>query len=328
MDMPRTTAALLFASALTLAGCGAAESEAGTASPAAGAAGTGATVVATTTIWGSVAGQVAECAGGSVTTLMPVGTDPHDYTPSSADVATVVGADLVIANGLGLEEGLSSALASAAEDGATVFEVAPLLDPLPLAEGDQHAEEEAVAEGEAHAEDGLDPHVWLDAARVATAAELIGTQLATTTGDAAYEACGAQVAADIRATDEQVRTTLAAVPADKRILITDHDALGYFAAAYDFDIAGVVIPGGSTLAEPSSAELAALAATVEQSGVSAIFANSANPSALVDALAAEVGNVEVVELYIDSLGEPGSGADTYQGLMTTDAQRVADALAG
>lgn len=328
---PRTssaTAALVLASALALAGCGGSESGAGAGSPATGAEGSGATVVATTTIWGSVAGQVAECAGGSVTTLMPVGTDPHDYTPSSADVATVVGADVVIANGLGLEEGLSSALASAAQDGATVFEVAPQLDPLPLAADTPEASAEAAAEGEAHSEGGLDPHVWLDAARVATAAELIGKQLATTTGDAAYETCGTEVAAEIRATDEQVRATLAAVPADKRILVTDHDALGYFAAAYDFDIAGVVIPGGSTLAEPSSAELAALATTVEQSGVSAIFANSANPSALVDALAAEVGDVEVVELYVDSLGEPGSGADTYQGLMTTDAQRVADALAG
>lgn len=324
------SSALTLTAALTLVACGTAGDDSN------GAADGGATVVATTTIWGNVAEQVAECAGGTVTTLMPVGADPHDFTPSSADIATVVGADLVIANGLGLEEGLTSALDSAAQDGATVLEVAPLLNPLPLAEDDGHAEEEAVAEsgaaaateGEGHSESGLDPHVWLDAARAATAAELIGKELATTTGDAAYEKCGTDVAAELRATDEQVRATLAAVPADKRILVTDHDALGYLAAAYDFDIAGVVVPGGSTLAEPSSAELATLAATVEQAGVPAIFANSANPSALVDALAGEVGDVEVVELYVDSLGEPGSGADTYQGMMTTDAQRIADALAG
>ena len=115
---------------------------------------------------------------------------------------------------------------------------------------------------------------------------------------------------------------------EKRILVTDHDALEYFAAAYGYEVAGTVVPGGSTLAEPSSAELAALAATVQAAGVPAIFANVANPQALVDALAAEAGDVEVVELYIGSLGPAGSGADTYQTMMTTNAQRISDALAG
>ena len=115
---------------------------------------------------------------------------------------------------------------------------------------------------------------------------------------------------------------------EKRILVTDHDALGYFAAAYGYNVAGTVVPGGSTLAEPSSAELAALAATVQETGVPAIFANTANPQALVDALAAEVGDVEVVDLYVGSLGPAGSGADTYQPMMTTNAQRISDALAG
>ena len=92
-------------------------------------------MVATTTIWGDLTRQIVECAGaGEVTTLMPVGTDPHDYSPSSQDVASMVSADLVIANGLGLEEGLAQSIESAKSDGATVFEVAPQLDPLPFGE--------------------------------------------------------------------------------------------------------------------------------------------------------------------------------------------------
>ncbi len=300
-------------------------------------------MVATTTIWGDISSQIAECAGGSVTTLMPIGADPHDFTPSSEQVATMVGADLVIANGLGLEEGLESAMGSAEQDGAVVFEVAPLLDPIPFGEeGDAHSEEEgeahseeegeAEADGEAHSEEegdthgSEDPHVWLDANRVANAAELIGAEMAEVSGDAAYQDCGVQVAEEMRALNAQLVETLAAVPAGKRIMVTDHDAFEYFASAYDFEVAGVVIPGGSTLAEPSSAELAALAGTIQETGVPAVFSNTANPTALVDALAAEVGNVEVVELYVGGLGEPGSDAGTYQGMMTTNATRIADAL--
>ncbi len=302
------TAAGAAAVALGLAGCAATGGSAASESTAGLVS-----VVASTTILGSVAGQVVACGGGQVQTLMPVGADPHDYSPSSSDVAAMVEASLVVTNGLGLEEGLTSALATAKEDGATVLEVGPALDPQPL----------AGAAGSA------DPHVWLDVSRMATAATLIGDELATVTGDASYTDCGAQVSATLMGTDAEVRTILEAVPASSRILVTDHDSFGYFSRAYDFTVAGVVIPGGSTLAQPSSSELAALADTVRKAGVPAIFANTANPTALVDALARESGTqVSVVELYVGSLGPVGSGADTYEGMMLTDAQRIADALAG
>ena len=93
-------------------------------------------------------------------------------------------------------------------------------------------------------------------------------------------------------------------------------------------MAGTVVPGGSTLAEPSSAELAALTATVQETGVPAIFANTADPQALVNALASEVGDVAVVDLYVGSLAAPASEAGTYQQMMTINAQRISAALAG
>lgn len=276
-------------------------------------AGSTVSVVATTTILGSIAGQVAGCGGGAVRTLMPVGADPHDYSPSSSDVAAMVKADLVIANGLGLEETLSSALETAREDGADVLELGPALDPQPF--GDSS--------------DSEDPHVWLDVARMATAATVIGDELVKATGDAAYGDCGTKVAATLTSTDDQVRAILDAVPRASRVLVTDHDAFGYFSRAYGFTVAGAVIPGGSTLAQPSSSELTALSQKIRESGVKAIFANTANPTALIDALARESGKqIAVVELYVGSLGPAGSGADTYQGMMLTDARRIADALAG
>ncbi len=312
----RTTPVALagITAALVLAGC--ASSDTGTT--ASGSAGSGASIVATTTIWGDITRQIVECAGaGQVTTLMPVGADPHDYSPSSQDVAAMVGADLVVANGLGLEEGLQKSIESAQQDGANILEVAPLLDPIPFGgEGE-----------EAHAS-GDDPHVWLDVTRAGTAAALIGAELTRMTGNAAHTQCGEDLQAELTTLNEAVAATLATVPEDARILVTDHDAFGYFADAYDYTVAGVVIPGGSTLAEPSSAELAELTTTVAEAGVPAIFANTANPQALIDALASEVGDIEVVPLYVGSLGGPGSGAETYQDMMTTNAQLISDALRG
>jgi len=134
------------------------------------------------------------------------------------------------------------------------------------------------------------------------------------------------VADDLLATDAEVREILAAVPPESRLLITDHAAFGYFARTYDFEVLGVVVPGGSTLAEPSSAELAGLAQIIRDTGVRAIFANKADTTALVDALAAEVGQVEVVELYVGTLGPEGSGAEDYATMMLTNARLIAAAL--
>ncbi len=102
-----------------------------------------------------------------------------------------------------------------------------------------------------HGHGSQDPHFWMDVSKMATAAENIGAQLTKVTGDDKYTPCGKQVADSLRGTDKEVRATLDTVPAEKRILITDHEALGYFAQAYKFEIAGVVIPGGSTDAQAS-----------------------------------------------------------------------------
>jgi zinc/manganese transport system substrate-binding protein len=110
-------------------------------------------------------------------------------------------------------------------------------------------------------------------------------------------------------------------------MVTNHEAFGYFADRYGFEILGVVIPGGSTLAQPSSAELAGLVEVMEQSGTRAIFAETTEPTTLADAVAAELGDdVEVVELFTESLGGPGSGAETLAAMLLTNAGRISEAL--
>lgn len=315
-----------LSSALVLAACGS------NSEPAA----EGMTVVSTTTVLGDVAGQIATCGGAEAVTLMPIGTDPHDFSPSSEQVATLVSADLVVANGLGLEQGLEQALESAEADGAPVMHVAELVDPLPFGAGDHadeaHAEEEGDEAADEHGHGSEDPHFWLDMDRMARAAELIGERLAATTGNSNFISCGAEVAAEIRDAEAGMISTLDLVPQDRRILVTDHDAFGYFADRYGYEIAGTVIPGGSTLGSPSSAELADLVTTMQAEGVNTIFANTAEPETLADAVAAELSTaensvaVQVIPLYVGGLGESGSGADTYIGMMSTNAQLISEGL--
>ncbi len=322
-------AVLVPAVALALTGCGQSDSDPG-ASPRSDQSGQGQPVaVATTTQLGDITNQIARCAGSSAVTLMGVGDDPHDFEASSAQVAQMTRAPLVVTNGLGLEGGLGGAIGNAVADGARTLEVAPRLNPLPFGQADDghdHDHEATPAQDDDHGHAGDDPHVWLDAKRMAAAAGLIAGELATVTGNDAYTACGTQVADSITRTDAEVRTILKAVPANRRIMFVDHQAWGYFTTSYGFKQAGVVIPGGSTNAEPSSAQLAALVKTIKDSGVTAIFSNNAGSTRLVDAVAKEADDVKVVQLFEGSLGAPGSGADTYQSMMTTNAKLVADAL--
>ena len=331
--MRRSLLVTVAAATLVLSACGSADSSA--PQPAATPAASAVNVVATTTMLGDVVGQILSCAGGTVTVLMPAGTDPHDFSASSDQVAAMVTANLVVANGLGLEAGLTDAFENAAADGAKVFEVGPLVDPIEFGAGaHEEGHEEEGPEEEGHEEEGhehgsLDPHFWFDMNRMALAAELIGAELAESTGDGAYATCATTTAANIRTAEAGVRTALESVPADQRILVTDHEALGYLADTYGYEIAGTVIPSGTTLAEPSSADLAAIVATIKAEGVTAIFANVAQTTGLAEAVAAETGTpIKIIPLYVESLGAPDSPAATYLQMMQTNADLIASGLKG
>lgn len=273
------------------------------------------TIVATTTILGDVIRNVVN-GDAAVEELVPVGLDPHEFQPSAQQVAALQAADLVVANGLGLEEGLGDVLETAAADGANVLEVAPLLDPIPFGAQDD----------EGHGSD--DPHVWMDPLRMADAARLIGVELASLDPEGDWPARAEEYATALIAADEEIAAILDAVGPENRKMVTNHDSLGYFALRYRFDIVGIVIPGGSTLADPSSAELAELVAVIEREGVKAIFVETTQPSTLAETVAAEAGeDVQIVELHTGSLGAPGSGADTLIDMLVTNAQIVAEASA-
>jgi zinc/manganese transport system substrate-binding protein len=255
--------------------------------------------VATTTILGDVAGNVAG-RDADVEVLMPIGASPHGFVPSSQQVAKIYTADLVVANGLDLEAGLADVLDAAKGDGVNVLEVAPHLDPLPFGDGDD-----------------LDPHVWMDPVRMMETAALIATELTAVAPSVDWKGNADAYAAELQSTHNTIQ----------QLLVTNHDSLGYFADRYGFVVIGTVIPGGSSLGDPSSADLAELVAVISRGQSPAIFAESTEPQALADAVAAEGGaNVAVVELFTGSLSEPGTAADTLVGMLLVDAERIARAL--
>lgn len=318
--------ASLIAAVLVLAACG---------SGNAGAPGDDGTltVVATTTILGDVVSNVVGD-GGNVEVIMPVGVDAHDFQASSQQVAMMSTADLVVAVGLGLEEGLHDALDSAESDGVPVFEVAPLLDPIPFGEHENGAsvcdpatEHEDESESDEHEQGSCDPHVWMDPLRMAEAARLIATELEDVSPDGGWAERAEDYAAELTETNEQIVEKLSAVPEDRRAMVTNHEALGYFAELYDFEIVGVVIPGGSTLGDPSSSELAELVEVINREQVPAIFTDLSSPTGLAEAVSEEADDeVAVVPLSTESLGEPGSDADTLIGMLTSNAEAIAEAL--
>lgn len=265
-------------------------------------------VVASTSIWG----QVVEAVVGDdaeLTVLMPVGADAHDFQLSSSQAALLATADLVVVNGLGLEEGMLDALRAAEAEGANVLEVGASLDPTTLVEGE------------------FDPHVWMDPLRVARAADLVAEEMSSLLADVDWKTRADVFTARMVATDVEIQEILAVVPAADRKLVTNHEALGYFADRYGFEVIGSVIPGPTTLDQPSSAELAALVATMRVAGVTVVFAETSDSAALAEAVAAELGEeAQVVALFTESLGPPGSGADTVAGMLVSNARLIAGAL--
>ena len=267
----------------------------------------GVEVVATTTILGDLLAELVGDAG-TVTTLMGIGADPHEFQASAVQAESLREADLVVASGYGLEEGLEDVLDAARDDGANVVEAGSEITPLA----------------------GPDPHWWQDPQRTAAVVRSLAGRLATADGDledAVWEQRGAELAESIEEVDGELTAGFGAIPEDRRVLVTNHDAFGYFAEHFGFTIVGTVIPGGDTLAEPGAADLEALVDAIREHDAPAIFVETTSPTRLADAVAAEVGReISVVELFSDSIGQEGSGAETYLDVMRTNAQRITDAL--
>ena len=283
------------------------------------------TVVVTTNILGEIVEQLVGDEF-EVVTIMPVGSDPHDFQASAQQVAQIGSADVVIVNGAGFEEGLLDVIDAAERDGVLVFEAISAIETIEFG-ASEHAEHDDDDEHDGDEHDGDDPHFFTDPARMALAAEAIVEFLIANVDGAVLEDAPAYVA-ELEALDTEVEGILTDISAERRVMLTNHEVFGYFADRYGFEVIGTVIPSGTTVDGASAQELVELAEVIEHERVPAIFADTSSSDELAATLAAEVGGIEVVELFSESLGAVGSGGDTYLAMVRTNAERIAQALEG
>lgn len=268
------------------------------------------TVVATTTVFADL---VREAGGAAVrvTSLVPAGGDPHTYAPTPSDVRSVAGADVVVMNGLGVDDWLKPLLAEAKRPLSALVELGP----------DQPGVTYLAGVGGAGS---VNPHLWLNVAYAELYVERIvaALQAAAPAKAAALQASGDVYLARLAALDGAIRAQIATLPAANRKLVSYHDAFPYFAAAYGLTIVGTVVPGPGQ--DPSAGQVVALINTIRANGVKAIFGEAQFNPKVEQQLAAEAGVNVVSNLYNDALGAPP--VDTYEAMMRWNADRVVEAL--
>jgi manganese/iron transport system substrate-binding protein len=264
-------------------------------------------IVATTTIVADVVSQVAGDLV-RVDTLLPAGIDPHSFDPTPQDMAKISDADLIFANGAGLETFLDNLVENAAAE-SRVVHVSEGVDFIETGH-DQHEDEDDLEEGHRHT--GVDPHTWTDPNNVIVWVANIERQLAELdpANKQIYADNTAAYTVELEELDAWVRQQVSQVPAAERRIVSDHLLFGYFVRQYGFIQVGALIPGYSTLAEPSARELAALEDAVRELEVKAIFVGNTVSSSLAERVAEDTGT-HLITVYTGSLGGPESEAGTY-----------------
>ncbi len=252
------------------------------------------TVVATTTqaadLVRNVVGDDTEVLG-----LLAPNADPHDYEVRPHDLQALADADLVVRSGGDLDEWLQEAIDGAGGD-APVLTLMDHVRPL-----------------------GDDPHWWHDPRNALAAVRALERALGTDA--AAYET-------RLERLDRAVAACVAEIPEGQRKLVTTHDALGYYARRYGFEVIGAVIPSLSTRGQPSAGEVAALVRTIREQDVKAIFAESSLNAKVEHAIARETGATVGRPLWADTLGAPGSDGATYVDSVRANTSAIVEGLAG
>ena len=285
-------------------------------------------VVATTSIVADVVAQV----GGDLIDLeilLPVGTDPHSFEPTPQDIVKVSDADVVFANGAGLEAFLGPLLESA---GASVkivevsAGIALLEHPKAREAAEDHDHDE---EGEEHKYDqpAGDPHTWVDPNNVMIWVSNI--EAALTKADPAnatsYAANAAAYTVQLKEIDGWIREQIDQIPLENRKIVTDHRLLGYYVEEYGLEQVGAIVPGYSSLSEPSAQELAQIEDAIRSLGVVAVFVgNTVNPN-MAERVAADTG-VKLVHFYTGSLSPAGGEASTYLDYLRYNTNAFVNAL--
>lgn len=273
------------------------------------ATGTDTTVLTSATFLADIARNVAGDRL-KIEALLPVGADPHSYQPTPQDMAKLEKCQLLIINGAEYEHFLEPFIAGSG-GGKKIVEASAKIDLRKAAEG-EHA---------------VDPHAWLDPNLVMVYVENIRAALTEydPAGAATYQANADAYIAQLKDLDAWIQAQVGQIPAGKRILVTNHESLNYFAARYGFEVAGAVVPSFSGNAAPSAQQMAGLIDEIRKLGVAAIFLDAADNDALARQIADETGARVVSDLHLESLTE-GAPAATYLDMLKHNVTQIVGAL--
>lgn len=273
-----------------------------------GASGTAAPEVLTTS---TILADITRNVAGNrlvVESLLPIGADPHSYQPTPQDTAGLSETKLLIVNGAEYEHFLNGLLENAGED----RELIEASSGLSLRLGPEH---------------GVDPHLWLDPNNIIVYVENIRVGLTHLDphGSQTYQSNATAYVAQLEDLDAWIEEQVAQIPPERRVLVTNHEAFGYFAERYGFTIVGTIIESFSSDASPSAQQMVELIDQIRQSEAPAIFLDASDNPALARQVAAETGVNVITDLHLESLTD-GAPAGTYIDMMKYNVQKIVDAL--
>ena len=252
----------------------------------------------------------------AVESLMPLGMDPHAFEPVPSDVAKIANSPIIIINGGGIEGWLEKMIENAGGE-HLVIEASSGLKSRTAGEGEVLPDET-----------GGDPHFWLDPISVIHYVENIrdGLIKVDPEGKDIYTQNAAAYSTKLKELDAALREQAQSIPAEKRLIVTNHESFGYFADRYDFKIIGTIVPGVSSGASPSAQQLARLVDHIKATGATAIFLETGTNPQLAEQVAKETGIKVVTDLYTHSITVPDGPAPTYIDMMKYNMSRIIENL--
>jgi zinc/manganese transport system substrate-binding protein len=257
--------------------------------------------------------------------LIPYGIDPHEFDPAPKDMVIVSESDLLIINGGGIEGWLADALQTIGGNRVLVTASQGLVSrPVDRTAVTKTSSGSSPTPSAAN----TDPHYWMNPLLIKTyvANILEGLIQIDPAGEALFRRNAAAYSAELDRLDQWIISQVALIPSDQKMLVTDHDDLGYFADRYGFKIIGAILPSVSPDAEPSASQVAALIDQIRATHAKAIFLDTGSNTQLADQISQETGCRVVTGLYIHSLTPPGGAAPTYLDLIKYDVTLMVEAL--
>lgn len=278
------------------------------------------TVLASTSVLADIAQNVAGDRV-QVGSLLPIGSDPHAYQAKPSDVTKIAESDLLILNGIEYENFIESLLENA--DGErVVVEATAGLTPH---EDEEHADE--AESGQGHEHEAGDPHLWLDPNLVINYVENIrdGFIQVDPDGKEVYEKNADIYINQLKELDMWIVEQVKQIPVERKLLVTNHEALNYFAEQYGFEVVDSILPSFSSEASASAQEIASAIDLIKDSGAPAIFLGEVENADLANQIASETGVKVVDNLHLESLTD-GEPAGTYIDMMKHNVMQIVDAL--